>query len=109
MHGGWMVDGDAHCLSLVATDGFKVLRPMFPDSDMIATADDLEFLVSVADPATVVRHCERDLAVLRRHAATGRVCDRCSNDWHTARWPCPEILDLAAAYGIDPAVEVDRG
>ena len=88
--------------------------------------------VAANDPATIIRHCERDLRVLQRHAPfqdtrwvgpgtivdrrygvdlisedgwwTEPLCDSCEK-WTNAggshyEWPCPEILDLAAAYGI---------
>lgn len=58
------------------------------------------------DPATIVRHCERDLRVLERHRPIangpigGEICD-----YDGGAYPCPDAEDLAAAY----AVEVDRG
>lgn len=58
------------------------------------------------DPATVIRHCARDLAVLERHAPSlsGDECnacrpDACDGGW--VAWPCSEISLLATAYGIE--------
>lgn len=64
--------------------------------------DDADF-IAANDPATVIRHCERDLRVLERHApitgggGTHLWCDHCD----TTEWPCDEIRDLAAAYGTE--------
>ncbi len=70
------------------------------------------------DPTTVTRMCERDLAVLERHGkAYGDTSDATWErmafcDWcgQGLLWPCPEIKDLAVAYGLlDPTSrEADR-
>lgn len=75
--------------------------------------------IAANDPATVLRHCERDLKVLERHGQieqrnwsaqrgtfTEPACVHCeltSNDGDPLYrdWPCDEVLDLAAAYGVD--------
>jgi hypothetical protein len=51
------------------------------------------------------RMCERDLAVIERHAPDPEEPDFCSccGDMDGERWPCIEIRDLAVAYGLlDP-------
>lgn len=67
------------------------------------------------DPATVIRHCERDLMVLERHVPSGSQrpvqCEFCAWLCHSrsglgcddpdAPYPCDEVRDLAAAYGIE--------
>lgn len=71
------------------------------------------------DPAFTVRQCERDLAVLDRHvpfeaqtfdAVRGFIaeaqclhCQLTSNDGDpfNREWPCPDVLDMAKAYGVE--------
>ena len=77
--------------------------------------------INANDPATILRHCERDLKVLERHRPTDEgVCPVCVGEpemveewdaenedesvyWESRplAWPCAEITDLAAAYGIE--------
>jgi hypothetical protein len=53
--------------------------------------------IAANDPATVIRHCERDLRVLERHH--GITFDtECGYDGEV--WPCLDITDLAAALGV---------
>lgn len=66
--------------------------------------------IDAMSPATVIRMCERDLAVIERHVlaydntsdeAYQRMafCDWCRH----GLWPCPDVRDLAVAYGLlDP-------
>lgn len=60
--------------------------------------------IAANDPAHVIRACERDLRVLRRHAATdnGECCRRCCPGDHARRervpFPCVEITDMAGVY-----------
>ena len=61
--------------------------------------------IAANDPAHVIRACERDLRVLRRHAATdnGECCRYCCPGEHTRRddrvpFPCVEITDMAGVY-----------
>jgi hypothetical protein len=77
--------------------------------------DVVNFLVA-NDPATVIRHCERDLKVLERHqrrvdpsAWWLTYCTTCAGS--TPRWPCHEILDLADAYAVSTSSkgEVSNG
>lgn len=73
-----------------------------------ATAERVAAHTRANDPATVIRMCLRDLAVLERHA----VCVECGTHYppHPPRChrcnlpqPCSEITDLAVAYGLlDP-------
>jgi Family of unknown function (DUF6221) len=61
------------------------------------------------DPATTIRHCRRDLAVLERHRTCGTpeevaahqrypytACAHCGSD----PWPCEDIEWLAEAYQL---------
>lgn len=75
--------------------------------------------IAANDPATVIRHSERDLRVLERHTPfeqrnwslargsfTEPGCEHCeltSNDGEAlARdWPCDDIQDLVTAYGVE--------
>jgi len=64
--------------------------------------------IAAHDPATVIRHCERDLRVLRRHKVCHgldpaycphpqfNACHRCAQNH-----PCDEIRDLAEAYAVE--------
>jgi len=61
--------------------------------------------IAANDPATVIRHCERDLQVLERHRPAEdepRLCRWCfgANGEDYFPWPCPEFTDLATAYDI---------
>lgn len=62
--------------------------------------------IAANDPATVIRHCERDLRVLERHAPSGdrtaTWCNVCMGELgDSLDWPCDEIRDLATAYGVE--------
>jgi len=70
--------------------------------------------IAANGPDIILRHCQRDLRVLERHhpelfhtrATASRVrpiCDYCVADAEDepAAYPCVEVRDLAAAYGID--------
>jgi hypothetical protein len=83
------------------------------DGDAVAhdiPGDHLAPFIAANDPASVIRHCERDLGVLGRHVRyripkgyepEGRLnCFRCNE----LKWPCTEIADLATAYDIDSAL-----
>lgn len=82
-----------------------------------------QYIGANADPATVLRHCGRDLAVLERHqprfiytganrelpGGDAQECIECHvagedyDDYGGFKfWPCDEITDLCSAYGIDP-------
>ena len=60
--------------------------------------------IAAEDPIFVLRQCARDLSVLDRHVQdTDKSCIGCGFDSQEERreqWPCPEVLDLAEAYGI---------
>ncbi len=65
----------------------------------------IEF-IAAEDPAAVLRHCARDLKVLQRHAPAvdlPELCCWCYTDTTDdyVPWPCPEIRDLAEAYGLE--------
>ena len=68
-------------------------------------------VLEAENPATVLRHVDRDLKVLERHkevVAEGwghgaLVCEliwMASDGW-PIDWPCDDIRDLAEAYGIE--------
>ena len=58
--------------------------------------------IALNDPADVILACERDLAVLERHARTSDgCCDSCSNESRVQWWPCDEIRDLATRYRVE--------
>lgn len=62
--------------------------------------------IAANDPATILRHCERDLKVVERHAPDEPIgnyvgCTHCYNDSGSEPWPCDDFLDMAAAYGIE--------
>ena len=76
----------------------------------IGTREDAEH-IAANDPASVIRHCERDLRVLDRHRPKFHddiemvLCACCGWDLNGEEqadedW-CPDILDLATAYGVD--------
>jgi hypothetical protein len=50
------------------------------------------------NPTTIIRHCERDLALLERHKPRPSICRHGAGYVH---WPCDEIIELAAAYMIE--------
>lgn len=61
---------------------------------------------TVYDPSVELRHCEADRRTVRRHSRTieimhmGEVVDaRCADC--VQRWPCADLRDRAAAYGIE--------
>jgi len=55
--------------------------------------------IAANDPATVIRMCERDLKVLKRHQYDdGGYCSGCGTDVDPL--PCPEVRDLAEAYEV---------
>lgn len=65
--------------------------------------------IAANDPATVIRHCERDLKVLERHPGDRVYCPGCGfgppyakdgTEYRSHSRDCPEIADLATAYGI---------
>lgn len=71
-----------------------------------ALCDALAALLVAHDPATVIRHCERDLRVLDRHAPEERFAQPgirwCSNCGGQTQWrDCVEITDLATAYSME--------
>jgi hypothetical protein len=56
------------------------------------------------DPATVIRHCERDLKVLERHAPEERFAQSgvwCAYCGRTELRDCIDITELAAAYEVE--------
>lgn len=63
--------------------------------------------IQLHDPATVLRHCDRDLKMLSRHrsyaipegypGAGTQNCNWCNG----LEWPCAEIADLAEAYEVE--------
>lgn len=88
----------------------KVLADVMQAVDM--------WFIAANDPATVIRHCERDLKVLGMHQwrapGVNCGCDKamCSCGEHVP-WPCEELVWLATAYAIDSALPsrppVERG
>lgn len=70
-------------------------------------------LIAANDPADTIRRCEADLRRLERHrriecvnsyCKIGGWCVGCdpTNDrtCSEAPWPCPDVLDVVAAYGL---------
>lgn len=78
-------------------------------------ADANAAFIAANDPATVIRHCERDLRVLGMHQwrapGVNCGCDKamCSCGEHVP-WPCEELVWLAEAYAvpIDSALAAPR-
>jgi len=78
--------------------------------------------IAANDPASVIRHCKRDLKVLERHRpepvivgwdrkTVGHNCAVCyvpGEDYddygRPVEYPCPDVVDLATAYAIDSAL-----
>lgn len=100
---GWLVSREQHPTASVG-----------PLPHMVLSVEELTPTVALHiqmhDPATVVRHCDRDLRVLRRHTPER------NPDGGTSPWcecgsyrvsDCPEIADLAAAYGIETKEDAD--
>jgi hypothetical protein len=58
--------------------------------------------IAAQDPARTLARVAADRRVLDRHivrhALDGDECWRCGFGW---AWPCPDIRDLAARYGIE--------
>lgn len=52
--------------------------------------------------ARVLREVEAKRAVLGLHVLGERVCDRCSDDWHTQLRPCRTVKILATVYRDHP-------
>lgn len=76
---------------------------------MFRASDDLAAHIAAWDPATVIRHCERDLKVLERHRAqffAGDDAERFGADpWcgvcrTKGNWPCRELREMAVAYAL---------
>jgi hypothetical protein len=58
--------------------------------------------IALNDPATTIRRCEEDLAVLARHSHGG---DYYSDDPHCTwceghHWPCPDVASVARRYQL---------
>jgi hypothetical protein len=71
--------------------------------------DECEEFQQDNDAEAVTRYCERDLAVIERHAELPDSWGSCA--WCIAAdprgpalvgYPCPDLRDLAVAYGLDP-------
>lgn len=82
------------------------------DGVPFAAADTTVAHLAANDPATIARHCEADLRRLERHAPVDEGCRWCyagtsaeTGADEFLSWPCPEIADLAAAYGVGHTVE----
>lgn len=77
--------------------------------------------IALNDPTRIIRACERDLKVLRRHLpaqftghtaekfGSGLWCSNCRGLRHLPgrrvdedEWPCDDVRDLADEYGIKP-------
>jgi len=79
-------------------------------SGVVGLRREVNAFLATNDPATVIRHCERDLRVLSRHVDTGGepysdpgYCRGCHADFQeewAETWPCDEIRDLAYAHGV---------
>lgn len=69
------------------------------------------------DPAGVLGRCAVDRAVLARHRSQrnsgvllGVACAWCHRDDRPVPYPCPDLLDLASAYGVQPGQPIrNRG
>lgn len=75
------------------------------DSDTVVVAfREVAAHIVLHDPADAIRRYERDLRVLQRHTPVGRTrgwCYYCYDaETGDAPWPCPEITDMATAYGL---------
>jgi len=64
--------------------------------------------IALNDPADVILACERDRAVLERHAPVegrrgGLMCSEAvgGDDFYAPDWPCDEIRDLATRYQVE--------
>jgi hypothetical protein len=63
--------------------------------------------IALNDPATVIRHCERDLRVLERHVPVHiggpAACKHAwvDSDGWIEDYPCDDLRDLATAYGME--------
>ncbi len=57
--------------------------------------------IAAQDPARTLARVAADWRVLERHQQfeSGDWCARC--DGPTEDWPCPDVRDLAARYGIE--------
>ncbi len=57
------------------------------------------------DPARTLVRVAADRRVLKRHQLVGPWCTWCAADDDSAEpfsyWPCPDVRDLAARYGIE--------
>lgn len=54
------------------------------------------------DPARVLREVEAKRRILELHVFGERVCDQCSNDWHTEMRPCLTLRALALPFADHP-------
>lgn len=127
--GPWTVE-DAYarvagcrCLSCYEDEPYGRMIPELDgppraDTSPVLYDHDASF-IAANDPATVIRHGERDLKVLERHHAVARDGSPvwasfdgtawcwCCTGMDAGRpmvggaWPCDEIRDLAEAYGIE--------
>ncbi|MFI8191366.1 DUF6221 family protein [Streptomyces sp. NPDC085946] len=82
---------------------------------VLHTYDEALVHVAANDPAAILRRCEADRRILARHridpgqAAFPGACEGCGLDnWDLPNTEsvnyCPELLDLAHAHGITPAI-----
>lgn len=91
------------CLSCYETEPYGRMIPELDgppgaDTSPVLYDSDATF-IAANDPTTIIRHCERDLKVLGRHTwvdSSSGLCGQCCDQ----RWPCPEVTDLAEAYGV---------
>ncbi len=69
-----------------------------PDIYSLGLADGRH--IAAQDPARTLARVAADRRVLERHWNQHAVCNWCGDEIPMS-WPCPDVLDLAARYGIE--------
>jgi hypothetical protein len=119
--GPWRVNDERYPESIYSADGTCVIGGgrWGGEARVFDSNEDALHIVR-NDPEAVSRRCAADRRVVERHTmfhaivppvvlgdepSTERYCTQC----HAQRWPCPELLDRAQAYGVTVEKETTSG
>lgn len=120
--GPWRVDSEDYAEIIYGNDDMVSVVSGGRWGDEASVFDSTADAIHIArhDPASTLRRCAADRKILELHVpvilhaghplvppvagATRRVCRSCSPMVGSAddSWPCPTLLALAEAYGIEP-------
>ena len=100
--GPWSVDDHTYAETIYAGDDHTAViaggRWGGEASVFHSTEDAIH--IAANDPARILRDCERDLKVLERHAPAYEIPGRWVCRSRCKPVPCPELVEMAEAYGI---------